>query len=373
MRGLQVFFGVAAVCLAQPDPARPGPYPVGVTTAVVIDESRTDQLTGRSRTLVTEIWYPATDDARKLPKTRYSDFFPGGVTAEIEQILLRTHRRPVAELDKSFWTEAVRDAPVRAGRYPLIVFSHGNGGTRFQNTFWCDHLASHGYIVVSADHTGNARHTILDGKVIPYVRDQRLNSAADRPLDMRFLLDQMLRWNGESGHRFAGRIDPQAVAAAGMSFGAMSAVQVADRDERFRAVIPMAMVALTHTNVTVPALAMLGAKDRTIGERGNDLIRSYWGRHEGPAFLLELPHGGHFSFTDIFKVNPNFGDGAGPGFTGMEDTYRIINSYSTAFCEVYLKKDRRHFAFLGKNHWPDVLIWKAKNYGSTASGTAGAP
>ena len=67
------------VCSAQPDPARPGPYPVGVTTTVFVDHGRTDKVTNQPRTLVTEIWYPATDDARSLPKNRYSEFFPGGV------------------------------------------------------------------------------------------------------------------------------------------------------------------------------------------------------------------------------------------------------------------------------------------------------
>src|SRR5258705_6715663 len=55
-----------------------GPFPIGVTTTVLIDSSRTDAFTKEPRTLVTEIWYPATDDARQLPKNKYSDFLPGG-------------------------------------------------------------------------------------------------------------------------------------------------------------------------------------------------------------------------------------------------------------------------------------------------------
>src|SRR5262249_27794141 len=55
--------------------------------------------------------------------------------------------------------DAVRDAAPRAGRFPLVAFSHGYGGHRRQSTFLCTHLASHGYVVVSADHAGN---TVLD-------------------------------------------------------------------------------------------------------------------------------------------------------------------------------------------------------------------
>jgi dienelactone hydrolase len=362
-----------AAVRAQPDPAKPGPYPVGATTTVFVDHARTDKFTNEPRTLVTEIWYPATDDARALPKTRYSEFFPGGVTPEIDQILLKTHQKTAAEIDALFRTEAVRDARVRPGRYPLIVFSHGNGGTRYQNTFWCDHLASHGYLIVSADHTGNARQTVLDGKVIPYQRDQRANSNEDRVGDVRFLLDQMLRWNRGADSRFAARIDPEAVAAAGMSFGGLTTVRVVDADPRFKAAIPMAAVYWIYSNVTTPTLAMLGTRDHTIGPKGNEIIRAYWEKQQGPAFLLELPGGGHYSFTDMFQINPQFGDGVGVEFTSREDTYRIINAYSTAFCGVYLKGDNRYLAYLAKNHWPELLIWKLKNVAAIASGSPAAP
>jgi len=361
-----------ALLLAAADPTAPGPYPVGVTTTVFVDHARTDAFTKEPRTLVTDIWYPATDDARSLPKTRYSEYFPGGVTPEIDQILLKTHRRTAAQIDGLFTNQAVRDARVRPGRYPLIVFSHGNGGSRFQNTFWFDHLVSHGYIIASADHTGNARHTVIDGRLIPYQRDQRGNSNDDRVHDVRYLLDQMLRANRGADSRFAGRIDPEAVAAAGMSFGGITTVRVADVEPRMKAAVAMAAVNIDYTNLAIPALVMAGTKDRTIGPIGNQIIRNYWEKHTGPAFLLELPNGGHYSFTDIFKINPSFGDGAGPDFTPMADTYRIINSYSTAFLGVYLKGERGHAAFLEKNHWPDLLIWKPKNVTSGA-GSRGAP
>src|SRR6266436_3510200 len=141
-----------------------GTFPVGVTTTVFVDSKRTDAFTKEPRTLVTEIWYPATDNARQSPKNKYSDFLPGGVTPEIDAAVQKTYKMPVAEIDKLFVNESVRDARMRQGKFPLIVFSHGNGGNRHQNTFWCDHLASHGYVIVSADHVGNANMTILNGK-----------------------------------------------------------------------------------------------------------------------------------------------------------------------------------------------------------------
>jgi predicted dienelactone hydrolase len=354
-----------------PDPLSPGPFPVGVATTVFVDHSRTDNSTQQPRTLVTEIWYPATDEARQMPKNKYSDFIPGGVTPEIDELIAKTYKMSAAEVDKLYWNEAHRNAPVREGRFPLVVFSHGNGGSRHQNTFWCDYLASHGYIIVSADHTGNARWTVIDGKVIASQSGERQDSAKDRPLDVCFLLDEMIRWDKGADPRFAGHIDTDHAAIAGMSFGSFTAHWAADREPRFQAVVAMSGAPPFHTNLTVPSLRMLGTEDRTLGTLGNTLIRTNHVQHKGPSFLLELKNGGHYSFTDVFKVNKNFGDGIGAGkrrdtnepfeFTSMELTYKIINSYSVAFLGYYLKGQKEHGDFLRENHWPDTMLWDVKN------------
>jgi predicted dienelactone hydrolase len=353
-----------------PEPLSAGPFPVGVTTTVFIDTGRTDNVTRKPRTLVTEIWYPATDESRRTPRNKYSDFIPGGVTPEIEELIKKTYKMSAGEIDKTYWNEAHRNAPVRKGRFPLVVFSHGNGGSRNQNTFWCDYLASHGYIIVSADHTGNARYTIIDGKPILFQPSERANSAKDRPLDVSFLLDQMIRWDKGADKRFGGRIDTDHAAITGMSFGSYTAHWASDQDPRFKAVIAMSGAPPSHTNLTVPSLRMLGTEDRTLGVAGNSAIRDNHSKHTGPSFLLELKNGGHFSFTDMFKINKNFGDGVGEGkrrdtnepfqFTSMETTYKIINSYSVAFLGYYLKSEKEYASFLTENPWPDVMIWDAK-------------
>jgi predicted dienelactone hydrolase len=352
------------------DPMQAGPFPVGVMTTAFVDQSRIDNLTKEPRTLVTEIWYPATDEARNKPKNKYSDFIPTTVTPEIEAQLKSAYRLPLAMLDKVYSNEAVRNASVRQGRFPLVVFSHGNGGNRHQNTFWCDYLASHGYIVVSADHTGNARMTIINGKVIPMQGSERAQSAQDRPKDVSFLLDKMIEWDKGVDKRFAGKIDTNRVAISGMSFGSFTSHWASDADPRFKAVVAMSGAPATHTNLTIPTLRMLGSEDRTLGIAGNALIRHNHQIHKGPAFLLELKNGGHFSFTDMFKITSQFGDGIGKGkrrdsneeieFTPMETTYKIINSYSIAFLGYYLKGQKEYLPFLKDNHWKDELIWEVK-------------
>src|SRR5436190_6928268 len=81
------------------EPRQPGPYPVGVTTTVFVDPSRTDAATKESRTLVTEIWYPATDDAKSLPKNKFTDFIPGGLTPQFESLLKLAYKKTSAEIN----------------------------------------------------------------------------------------------------------------------------------------------------------------------------------------------------------------------------------------------------------------------------------
>jgi dienelactone hydrolase len=376
MRISLAIIGIVLCCSACPtyaatDPLKEGPFPVGVTTTVFVDNSRTDHFSKKPRTLVTEIWYPAADSARSLPKSKYTDFIPGGVTPDLEEYYKKARGKTTDELNKTYWMNSYRDAPVRRGRYPVIIFSHGNGGSRHQNTFWCDYVASHGYVIVSADHTGNAGMTFLKEGRVPMQASERANSAVDRPKDMMFLLNEMVKWNDGADERFKGKLDLSRPCAAGMSFGSMTAVRVADMDPRFKSVIAMSGAYPQHTNFKVPTLWMLGTEDRTIGTAGNAIIRGLYEKHEGPSYLLELKNGGHYSFTDMAKVNPSFGDGVGKGvrreggvefnFTSMETTYKIINAYSTAFLAVYEKGDKSSMTFLRKNGWPDELIWQERN------------
>jgi len=108
---------------------------------------------------------------------------------------------------------------------------------------------------------------------------------------------------------------------------------------------------------------------------GNLLIRSHHTMHTGPSFLLEIKDGGHYSFTDMFKINKTFGDGVGPGkrretkepfeYLSMETTYEIVNAYSLAFLDVYAKDKRERLPFLQQNHWTNEVVLKVSGEGET--------
>lgn len=368
-----ILFAVVAWCaLAQesppPNPETPGPYPVGVTTMQFTDHARTDALTKKDRSLLTEIWYPATDETKDLPKNRLLDFFLRGADAALPILLQAAFDVDIKKMDESFKNFAVRDARIRDGLFPLVLFSHGNGGLRFQNAFLCEHLASHGYIVAAPDHTGNAACTYVDGQLVAYNDAGRDQAATDRPLDIRFLIDVFQRLASGADSRFLGRIDMSRIAVAGHSFGGYTSTWAADTEPRVRAIIPMAGVAKERTRFDCPALVMVATEDKTMGLEGNERIRRYYEDSKGPRHFVEFKNAGHFSFTEMYQFKPDFGDGVGSGkriasgepvaYTPMDVMFPLVNGYATAFLGKYLKNLDAYDAYLTENRNPAELIVK---------------
>lgn len=175
--------GPAAV---ERDPAVRGPWQVGVTTLEVADAA------WPARTLTVEVWYPAVhaDDAE-----RDSQF----------GIPLSSVREAAADR---------RGAP-----FPLVAFSHGNGGLRFQSVYLTEHLASHGYVVVAPDHPGN---NFQDDDA-----RRRVEVLQARPHDVRRAIDAALARAATAGEPLHGMIDGDRIAMAGHSYGAHTTLVLA--------------------------------------------------------------------------------------------------------------------------------------------------
>ncbi len=164
------------------------------------------------------------------------------------------HPFGVTDLD---WHDAARqrDVPVRLylpasasslRPAPLVVFSHGIGGSRTGYRYLGSHFASQGVASLHLQHVGSDRN-LWSGSVFSLVA--RLQGAAQegealsRARDLRFALDQVL------GGEFAARLDASRVVAAGHSYGANTSLlavgarverqgEVVDlRDTRLRAAI----------------------------------------------------------------------------------------------------------------------------------------
>ncbi len=110
------------------------------------------------------------------------------------------------------------------GPVPLVVFSHGIGGSREGYTYLGKHWAANGIASMHLQHVGSDR-SLWRGNPLTLV--SRLQDAAseseamDRARDLRFALDQLL------ADPVAQRVDAGRIAAAGHSYGANTTLLVA--------------------------------------------------------------------------------------------------------------------------------------------------
>jgi dienelactone hydrolase len=341
------------------------------------DASRPDAELNGPRPLRTEIWYPAVDAARAMPKNKYSEFIlravvPGSI-AEAEEALGGYRKGlTIAELDRTYKNVAVRDAEVRDGKWPLIVFSHGSGGTRVGYVFFTEFMASHGFIVVAADHIGNSRFTIVNNQVVKAGGERGRASSKDRPKDVSFLIDAMTRMASGGDSRFAGRVDLDKIAAAGMSFGGSTTENVVEHERRVKAGVMLAPGGPVddRTNFTTPIFMMIGTEDATIRERGNARNREYYEASKGPRYFVEIKDAGHYTFTSVEQYNPNYGNGIGAGkrvntapdqdvtYLAPEESHKIIDAYALAFLSVYARGEAGYKRYLAGNHYGDKIVYK---------------
>ena len=133
------------------------------------------------------------------------------------------------------WADTARQRPVpvrlyrplamaTGARVPLIVFSHGIGGSRRGYTWLGRFVAAHGIASLHLQHVGSDR-TLWSGGLFSLVGRLQDAAQADEALarvrDFRFALDTLLA--GEWGSA----IDPARIVAAGHSYGANTSLLVA--------------------------------------------------------------------------------------------------------------------------------------------------
>ncbi len=314
-----------------------GKYAVGHTTISVTDSAR-------ARTLSVEIWYPADETARAAAQTG----------AGVETFVVDADDRS-AYTDllaaapagcPSTRTNAARDAAVAPGsKWPLLVFSHCHNCVRFSSFAIAERLASWGFIVAAPDHADNTLFDDLAGTGVE-LSEEFLRIRAG---DIRFVLDVMLDPSSASvPDQLRGLADADRVGAYGHSFGAVTTGMVIQDDPRpkagFAIATPMEnplLAGVLMENISVPVAFLLAVEDNSISEFGNLFIRRNFDNAVTSAWKGEVADAGHWSFSDICAVDPQFAACCGSGERQTDQTpfeYLPVNTgiavaqaYVTAF------------------------------------------
>ncbi len=325
--------------------ARFGPYPVGVRTRRLLDDGRLDVEGTAPRPVRVEIYHPSTPEAVE------------GLSGDVANVL----GFDIVE------TPAFRRVEMAPGPFPLVIFSHGNNGLRFQSFFFAAHLASHGYIVISPDHHGNNVSDLVDGVIDS-------EASVNRPLDMSFILDSFLALNAEEGNFYSGTIDEDAIGASGHSFGGYTTFALAGpgfdvgtfTDPRVKAILPQAPAVGSFPDgffqaISIPTLVVGGSIDATTPFETQQRA-PYEQLPSGAAVvgLANIVNGGHFTFSDYCEVPRQilgllggFEEACEPRHLPWRHAHAIINYLSLNFFDAILKDDAEALAKLD----PEALAW----------------
>lgn len=264
-----------------------------------------------------------------------------------------------------------RDVPVRlrlpdeafasSRRMPLVVFSHGLGGSRDGYAYLGAHLARRGWLVAHPQHAGSDTIAFRETGGAPEEALVRFTSDPEnlrnRPLDVTFVIDELLRHP-----EFGDRVDRERIAVCGHSFGAYTALAAVGqrvelpgqsgasfRDERLRAAVAMSPSGAgalgaapgAWEEIETPCLLITGTRDDPPGRRP---LRWRWEpfkeitRADAIMALIDGAH--HFSFTDVSGLRIAARSTADPKH------HRWISALVAAFLDAYVRSDRAALEWL---------------------------
>jgi predicted dienelactone hydrolase len=344
----------------------PGPYEVGYREFPI---TYTAAATGADRELLLRVWYPAVADSG-ADQARY------------------TLSNDVISIDLA--AGIALDAPPvnEESGFPFVVHSHGNGAEGLLAYPYGELMASHGWILVAPNHTGN---TAFDFLAMP---DPGTRSALDRPHDITAVIDEFE--SGLSGDELAGKADTSSVFVFGHSFGGYTTFTSGGADVDFDAanegcdgsmsascevladpdveaayragfgdprVVALAAQAPALVSIAegelaaleVPTMLMTGRLDQTTTYE-EQAVPAWMGIDHPDDFWVEMPEGAHFTFITIchdltedlllfFRPDANE-DGCGPGFIPTTEAVPVLAAYVLGF-------GRRHV--LGETEWDAIL------------------
>lgn len=283
------------------------------------------------------------------------------------------------------------------GPWPIVVFSHGAGGSKRAFPELTAHWASHGYVVIAPTHSDSISQRVRDGKDAPRILDPEGRAAlrgdvnpADRVADVKLILDMLdeveAKVEGLRGPDGKGRIDRTRAAMAGHSAGALttqwaigikglgSRVGIGPTaDPRFKCGLVISGQGVTGgrfnadswSEIMVPILVITGSLDTSPPQMGNETPETRQhpfvysrGTAKGgpPAYLLFIEGATHSSYAGK-ATSRTLGE---KPTTDVEQIQKAVASATLATLDAHVKADEAARAFLTSERMKDVIPGKVR-------------
>lgn len=234
---------------------------------------------------------------------------------------------------------------------PVVLFSHGLGGSREGNAYLGNHWAAGGYVAVFLQHPGSDervwRAAVPEKRLEALKKAANVGSALSRYADVSLVIDQLEIWNETEGHPLRGKLDLDRIGMSGHSFGAATTQGLMGQRNRlglsfheprltaFLLLSPSRSKGLTQAEafgrIRAPVLLMTGTKDGSLIDPATtpeSRMEVYAGLPDGDKYHLVFEDGEHSAFSD-----------AGMGRPRIAHHHPAIQTISTRFWDAYLKED----------------------------------
>lgn len=262
------------------------------------------------------------------------------------------------------WTDEARarTLPIRIrmpegapGQRPVLVFSHGLGGSIRAAEYLAEHMVSHGWVVINLQHPGSDESIIGEGDFFGF---GNLENSILRHEDVFFVVDQ-IEARAPDGPVLGGRIDPARIAMSGHSFGAVTTNYAAGqqyarqvepaswKEPRFKAAValspdlPTVLFATdyltSYRDITMPILHVTGTEDDANNIGPERRIPPFQFIMHAPRYQLVLDGADHDVLSGRSRGAPQPKD---------EIHYRMIRALVLAFLEGHVNGDAAALGYL---------------------------
>lgn len=272
---------------------------------------------------------------------------------------------------------------------PIVVISHGLNSNRDSYAYLAEHLASHGFVVVMPEHIGSNTNQLQALMVGQAKEVTKPTEFLDRPLDVRFILDELERLS-TSDPLLQDQLNLGQVGVIGQSFGGYTALTLAGAtinfgqlqqdcgsrlkdtinislilqcqalklpqqryelaDPRIKGAIAInpvtsSVLGETLSQIQTPVMFVSGSADKVSPALLEQATPFTWLTAADKYFVL-MQGGTHFSTIDADQPNdspPDFQGLAGPSPAAAK---AYLSALSVAFMKRHIAEDRTYQSYL---------------------------